>query len=94
MELLIEDFSIKVGKGDIFKPTVGNESFCEKNIDDAVMTVNFVTSSHKYNIKYYVSRHVKWVPSHHGVGRLQVADGGDSLQIWRIAENVLYSSTA
>jgi hypothetical protein len=29
--------------------------------------------------------HVKWVPCHHGMARPQVADGGDGLQIWRVA---------
>jgi hypothetical protein len=33
--------------------------------------------------------HVKWVPCHHGKARPQVADGGDSLQIWRVAANIL-----
>jgi hypothetical protein len=33
--------------------------------------------------------HVKWVPCHHGMVRPQVADGGDGLQIWSVAANVL-----
>jgi hypothetical protein len=33
--------------------------------------------------------HVKWVPCHHGMVHPQVADGGDSLQIWRLAANIL-----
>jgi hypothetical protein len=33
--------------------------------------------------------HVKWVPCHHGMARPQVADGGESLQIWRVAANIL-----
>jgi hypothetical protein len=33
--------------------------------------------------------HVKWVPCHHGTARPQVADGGDGLQIWRVAANIL-----
>jgi hypothetical protein len=32
---------------------------------------------------------VKWVPYHHGMARPQVADGGDGLQIWRAAANIL-----
>jgi hypothetical protein len=28
---------------------------------------------------------VKWVPCHHCMGRPQVADGGDGLQIWTVA---------
>jgi hypothetical protein len=30
-----------------------------------------------------------WVPCHHGTARPQVADGGDGLQIWRVAANIL-----
>jgi hypothetical protein len=33
--------------------------------------------------------HVKWVPCHHDMGCPQVADGGEGLQIWRAAENIL-----
>jgi hypothetical protein len=36
-----------------------------------------------------VKSHVKWVPCHHGMARLQVADGGKGLQIWRVAANIL-----
>jgi hypothetical protein len=31
---------------------------------------------------------VSWVPCHHGMARPQVADGGDGLQIWRVAANI------
>jgi hypothetical protein len=33
--------------------------------------------------------HVKWVCCHNGMACPQVADGGDGLQIWRIAANIL-----
>jgi hypothetical protein len=33
--------------------------------------------------------YVRWVPCHHGMARPQVADGRDSLQIWRVAANIL-----
>jgi hypothetical protein len=33
--------------------------------------------------------HVRWVPCHHGMERPQVADGGDALQLWREAANIL-----
>jgi hypothetical protein len=32
---------------------------------------------------------VRWVPCHLGMARPQVADGGDGLQIWRVAANIL-----
>jgi hypothetical protein len=33
--------------------------------------------------------HVRCVPCHHGTARSQVADGGDGLQVWRVAENIV-----
>jgi len=33
--------------------------------------------------------HVKWVPCHHNIARTQEADGGDGLQVWRVAVNIL-----
>jgi hypothetical protein len=33
--------------------------------------------------------HVRWAPCHHGMARPQVADGGDALQLWREAVNIL-----
>jgi hypothetical protein len=27
-------------------------------------------------------------PCHHGMARSRVADGGDGLQLWRVAENI------
>jgi hypothetical protein len=33
--------------------------------------------------------HVRWVPCHHGMARPQVADGGNTLQVWRVAANIL-----
>jgi hypothetical protein len=40
-------------------------------------------------IIYYIKKHVRWVPCHHGMSRPQVADGGDDFQIWRVAANIL-----
>jgi hypothetical protein len=36
-----------------------------------------------------IAYHVKWLPCHHCMARPQAADGGDSLQIWRVAANIL-----
>jgi hypothetical protein len=38
---------------------------------------------------YYTLSHDRWVPCHHGMVHPQVADGGDSLQFWRVAANML-----
>jgi hypothetical protein len=32
---------------------------------------------------------VRWVPCHHGMARPLVADGGDALQVCRVAPNIL-----
>jgi exonuclease III len=43
MNILLGDFNVKVGREDIFKPTVGNESSHESSNDDGVRVVNFAT---------------------------------------------------
>jgi endonuclease/exonuclease/phosphatase family metal-dependent hydrolase len=59
MKLLLGDFNAKVGKEDLFKPTIGNENLHEISNDSGVRVVNFATSKnptmfphcniHKYN---------------------------------------------
>jgi hypothetical protein len=44
MEILLGDFNAKVGREDIFKPTVGNESSHKIINDSGVIIVNFATS--------------------------------------------------
>jgi hypothetical protein len=44
---------------------------------------------HKIIIFIWNKDHVKWVPCHHGMPRPQVADGGDDLQMWRVAASIL-----
>jgi hypothetical protein len=43
-EILLGEFSTKVGRKDIFKPTNGNESLHEISNDNGVRLVNFSTS--------------------------------------------------
>jgi hypothetical protein len=43
MKMLLEDFNPKVGREDIFKPTVGNESLHKIRNDNGVRVVNFTT---------------------------------------------------
>jgi hypothetical protein len=43
-----------------------------------------------YNSSYlFVCIHVRWVHCHHCMARPLVADGGDALQVWRVAANIL-----
>jgi hypothetical protein len=44
MNILLGDFNVKVGREDIFKPTIGNESSHEISNDNGVRVVNFATS--------------------------------------------------
>jgi hypothetical protein len=45
MKMLLEDFNNKVGREDISKPTIGNESLHEISNDNGVGVVNFATST-------------------------------------------------
>jgi hypothetical protein len=44
MKILLEDFNAKLGREDIFKLTIGNESLHETSNDNGVRLVNFATS--------------------------------------------------
>jgi endonuclease/exonuclease/phosphatase family metal-dependent hydrolase len=44
MKILLGDFNAKVGREDIFKPTIGNESLHEISNDNGVRAVNLATS--------------------------------------------------
>jgi hypothetical protein len=43
MKILLGDFNAKVGKENIFKPTIGNESLNEISNDNGIRIVNFDT---------------------------------------------------
>jgi hypothetical protein len=43
----------------------------------------------EFNPENVLFLHVRWVPCHHGMARTQVADGGEALQFWRAAANIL-----
>jgi hypothetical protein len=43
-KILLRDFNARVGREDIFKPTIGNESLHEISHDNGVRVVNFATS--------------------------------------------------
>ena len=44
MKFLIGDFNAKVGRENIFKPTIGNESLHQDSNDNGFRIVNFATS--------------------------------------------------
>jgi endonuclease/exonuclease/phosphatase family metal-dependent hydrolase len=43
MEILLGDFNAKVGREDIFKPIIGNQSLHEASNDNGARAVNFAT---------------------------------------------------
>jgi hypothetical protein len=43
MKILLGDFNAKVGRKDIFKPIIGNNSLHEASNDNGVRVVNFAT---------------------------------------------------
>jgi hypothetical protein len=47
LKSLLGDFNAKVGRGDVFKPTIGNESLHEISHDNGVRVVNF---AHQENL--------------------------------------------
>ena len=44
MKILLGDFNAKVGREDIFKPIIGQESLHQDSNDNGVGNVNFATS--------------------------------------------------
>jgi endonuclease/exonuclease/phosphatase family metal-dependent hydrolase len=44
MKILLGDFNAKVGREDIFKPTIGNESLHEISNDNGIRVVDFAKS--------------------------------------------------
>lgn len=44
IRILVGDFNTKLGREDIFKTTIGNESLQEISIDNGIRAVNFATS--------------------------------------------------
>ena len=44
MKILLGDFNAKVGRENIFKPTIGKESLHQDSNDNGVRLVNFATS--------------------------------------------------
>jgi hypothetical protein len=44
MKILLGDFNAKIGRENIFNPTIGNESLLEDGNDNGVRIVNFGTT--------------------------------------------------
>jgi hypothetical protein len=60
MQILLGDFNAKVGREDIFKPTIGNESSHEISNGNGVRVVNFATSKN-LTVKSTMFPHVTFI---------------------------------
>jgi hypothetical protein len=69
MKILLGDFNAKVGREDIFKPTIGNKSLHKTSNDDGVRVVNFASSKNVV-VKSTMCPHRK---IHKTLGLLQMA---------------------
>jgi hypothetical protein len=58
VKILLGDFNEKVGREDVFKPTIGNESLHKTSNDNGVRVVNFATSENLV-VKSTMFRHPK-----------------------------------
>jgi exonuclease III len=61
MKILLGDFNAKIGREDIFKLTVGNETLHEISNDNGVRVVNFATS------KNFIVKSTRF--SHHNINK-------------------------
>jgi hypothetical protein len=62
MKRLLGDCNAKVGREDIFKPTIGNESLCKSSKDNGVRVVKFTTSKNltvKSTMFFYIVTFIK-----------------------------------
>jgi hypothetical protein len=59
MKVILGDFCAKVGREDILKPTIENQSLYEINIDNGVTVVNFATSkNHVFKSSMFPHRNI------------------------------------
>jgi hypothetical protein len=65
-----------------------NDEVCSSRVHVISTCILLFSHNSLSSVCIYCS-HVRWVPCHHGMARPQVADGGDSLQFWRVAANML-----
>ena len=56
MKIVLGDFIAKVGREDIFKPKIGNESLHQENSDNGVRRVNFAKKKKKKKNKFLRAR--------------------------------------
>ena len=91
MKIVLGDFNAKVGRENIFKPTIGQESLHQDSNDNGVRLVNFATSKNlvvkstmfpHWNIHKYT-----WTSpdgkTHNQIDHVLIGDG---IQVYRMCE--------
>jgi hypothetical protein len=94
MKILLGDFNAKVGRGDILKPTIGNESSQEISNDNGVRSVNFATSNNlvaKSTVFLHRSIHkCTWTSpdgrTHNQIDRILIGYIGDGIQVYLMSD--------
>jgi endonuclease/exonuclease/phosphatase family metal-dependent hydrolase len=85
MKILMGDFNAKVGREDIFKPIIGNESLHEASNYNSVRVVNFTTSKNlivKSTTLPHGNIHKHTWTSPDGVSHNQIGQAKDDTQIF------------
>jgi hypothetical protein len=74
MKILLGDFNAKVGREDIFNPTIGNESLHQDSNDNGVRLVNYATSKKLKCINMYKNKNKNKFTCQHreGIGEVEV----------------------
>jgi len=71
MKILLGDFNAKLGREDIFKPTIGNERVCKDSNGNGVRIVNFaILKNLAVKSKIFPHQNINNTPGPHLMGRL------------------------
>jgi hypothetical protein len=89
--------SISSLASEAMSPSTPQDLFSHSNLINLIsaqiycsIALDFLFRNYEYFCRITnIIRMCVWVPYHHGMARPQVADGGDGLQIWRVAANIL-----
>jgi hypothetical protein len=102
MKILLGDFNAKVGREDIFKPTIGNESLHEISNDNGVRVVNLATSkNHPVKSTMFPHRNihkVTWTSpdgrTHNQIEHILIDRRRHSLVVTKVRERLAVSKQA
>jgi hypothetical protein len=92
MKILLADFSAKVDKKDIFKPTVGNESLHKISNDNGVRVVNFTTFKKLSKVQYshsvtYINLFEHFLMGRHKIKLSIFLETGDDIIVYLMSSH-------